>query len=143
MRKFAMFIFAASLLAFVATGCVSVHTRLKTASLTMSPVAPESASDVKANIPHSKNIQIKTPLRVGLIFLPLPSSGSNTTDIPSQMKQDLLEKIRVAFKSVSFIDSIEVIPTTYLKEGAEIESLAAATQAFNLDAIAFLTYDQE
>lgn len=124
------------------SGCANVYERRKTTSLTMSPIPAAEISESVPGVP-AEGLRIKTPMRIGLAFAPLPEKGSVTRDIPAQLKQNLLEKVRGAFTGLSFVESIEIVPSSYLKEGSEFESLTAASQAFNLDAIALITYDQE
>lgn len=146
MRRSVSLILLVSVVALVISGCTSIYERRKTASLTMSPLAPATATATAtegAAAAPAKGVRIKTPMRVGLAFAPLPERGGATRDIPSQLKQSLLEKVRNAFAGLAFVESIEVVPTTYLKEGYEFESLAAASQAFQLDAMTLVTYDQE
>jgi len=142
MRRSVGLILVATVVALIIAGCGSVYERRRTASLTLSPLAPAAPTQEAAAEPP-KAIRIKTPMRIGLAFAPLPAMGGNSRDIPSQLKQTLLEKVRTAFTGLSFVEAIEVVPTTYLKEGNEFESLIAASQAFNLDAVALITYDQE
>lgn len=142
MLRRAGFVLVACFVALIFSGCASVYERRKTVSLTMSPLAPAAPTENAASEP-AQSVQIKTPLRVGLAFAPLPARVGGSRDIPSQLKQNLLEKVRDAFKDISFIEEIEVIPSTYLKEDAEFESLVAAAQAFHLDAVTLVTYDQE
>jgi rhombotail lipoprotein len=142
MRRAAGLILLLSVVALVTSGCASVYERRKTVSLAMSPVAPAATSE-EGVATQTKGIRIKTPMRIGLAFSPLPEKGGESRDIPSQLKQRLLEKVRNAFVGLSFVEAIEVVPTTYLKEGNEFESMVAASQAFNLDAMALITYDQE
>lgn len=125
-----------------ASGCANVYERRKTTTLTMSPLSPAAATE-GTPAGATEGIRIKTPMRIGLAFAPLPEKGGATRDIPARLKQNLLEKVRGAFSGLSFVESIEIVPSTYLKEGGEFESLTAASQAFNLDAIALITYDQE
>lgn len=141
MRRPAGLILVATVVALTAAGCGSVYERRKTASLTMSPLAPAAATEGAVAPPQG--IRIKTPMRIGLAFAPLPEGGGPSRDIPGELKQGLLEKVRSAFMGLTFVEAIEVVPATYLKEGNEFESLVAAAQAFNLDAVALITYDQE
>lgn len=142
MHKSAGWILVTTVLVLLTAGCTPVYERRKTASLTMSPLAPAAPAEGAAAVPPQE-IRIKTPMRVGLAFAPLPEKSGSSRDITAQLKQDLLEKVRSAFVGLSFVEAIEVVPTTYLKEGSEFESLVAASQAFNLDAVALITYDQE
>lgn len=124
------------------SGCSSVYERRKTSSLSMSPIVPQ-ASEGGIATTSPKGVQIKTPMRIGLAFAPLPEKSGASRDLPSQLKQNLLEKVRNAFSGLSFVEAIEVVPTTYLKEGNEFESLIAASHALNFDAMTLITYDQE
>lgn len=135
-------ILLATFISLTTSACSNVYERRKTTTLTMSPLPPAAAAEGTPAVPV-EGIRINTPMRIGLAFAPLPEKGSATRDIPAQLKQNLLEKVRGAFAGLSFVESIEIVPSTYLKEGSEFESLAAASQAFNLDAIALITYDQE
>jgi len=135
-------IFLSMVVLILTSACSNVYERRKTSSLSMSPIV-STASEEGVATPAPKGVQIKTPMRIGLAFAPLPEKSGVSRDLPSQLKQNLLEKVRDAFTGLSFVESIEIVPTTYLKEGNEFESLIAASQALNFDAMTLITYDQE
>ncbi|MBM3855345.1 MAG: rhombotarget lipoprotein [Verrucomicrobia bacterium] len=88
---------------------------------------------------------LKLPLRVGLAFV--PSSGgrggySTAGDFSEKQKSALLQRVAEEFKANAFIQSIDVIPATYLRAGGGFENLDQVRGLLGLDVVALVAFDQ-
>ena len=95
----------------------------------------EIPPDVAERVPH-----LQLPLQVGLAFVP---SRGYATDGPSEAdKVRLLEAIRAQFEGRDYIDSIRVIPETYLRGAKGIDGMQQVARVFDVDVMALVSYDQ-
>jgi rhombotail lipoprotein len=88
---------------------------------------------------------LRLPLRVGIAFLPGTGSGGTYAVQPNfteQHKTELLRKVAAQFKALPFVQSIEIIPATYLRPGGGFENLDQLRAMLGVDVIALLGYDQ-
>jgi rhombotail lipoprotein len=92
---------------------------------------------------------LRLPLRVGVAFIPAGVPGTNGGYYPAaaaqfteQQKVDLLEKVAAQFKTLPFVQSIEIVPTTYLRPGGSFENLDQLRSMLGIDVIALVAYDQ-
>ncbi len=84
-------------------------------------------------VPH-----LELPIRVGLAFVP-----GEGREAPSEaQRQQLLEKVRAAFLDRDFIEAIEIIPETYLRQGKGFEALEGIARLYRVQAVALVSYDQ-
>jgi len=84
-------------------------------------------------IPH-----LELPIRVGLAFVP----GQGREALSEAQRQQLLEKVRAAFLDREFIEAIEIIPETYLRQGKGFEALEGVARLYRVQAVALVSYDQ-
>ena len=91
---------------------------------------------------------LRLPLRVGVAFIP-PGTPENPSGIYSvqanfteQQKTDLLRKVAAQFKALPFVQSIEIIPTTYLRPGGGFENLDQLRAMLGIDVVVLIAYDQ-
>ena len=84
---------------------------------------------------------LRLPLRVGLAFAPTHSS-SREGEFAEAQKTELLKRVAAEFKANSFIQSIDVIPTSYLRSAGGFENLDQVRSLLGVDVIALLAYDQ-
>lgn len=84
-------------------------------------------------IPH-----LELPIRVGLAFVP----GEGPQALSEAQRQQLLEKVRAAFLDRDFIEAIEIIPETYLRQGKGFDALDGVARLYRVQAIALVSYDQ-
>lgn len=82
------------------------------------------------------------PLRVGLAFVPVASERGLSGDFAEAQKSDLLKRVAAEFRSNAFIQSIEVIPTSYLRPRGGFENLDQVRNLLGLDVIVLVAYDQ-
>ncbi len=84
------------------------------------------------------------PLRVGIAFVPGNQSHWANSEIPQAQQTIMLNQVKAAFAEKDYIDSIEVIPSTYLKhsQGQGFETMEQLGNLYNLDVMALVSYDQ-
>jgi rhombotail lipoprotein len=87
------------------------------------------------------------PLRVGIAFVPSGSAsgrhyGSSEADLSEMQKTNLLQRVAAEFRSRDYIESIEIVPTTYLRPAGGFENLEQVRRMLNFDVVALVAYDQ-
>lgn len=85
---------------------------------------------------------LKLPLRVGLGFVPAGAGRGWSGDFSEAQKSDLLKRVADEFRSNNFIQSIDIIPTSYLRPGGGFENLDQVRGLLGLDVIVLVAYDQ-
>ena len=85
---------------------------------------------------------LPVPLRVGLAFLPSPTSGYGVDGPGAADKELLLERIRQRFLSRKFIAEITIIPDYYLANGRGFVGLEGIQRLYDVDLVALVSYDQ-
>lgn len=88
---------------------------------------------------------LRLPLRVGVAFIPAGTHVGRYTGgagFNEQQKTDLLRKVAAQFKTLPFVQSIEIIPTTYLRPGGGFENLDQLRAMMGIDVVALIAYDQ-
>jgi rhombotail lipoprotein len=85
---------------------------------------------------------LRLPLRVGLAFVPSGPGNVSRGDFSEAQKSDLLRRVATEFKASPFIQSIEIVPTTYLRPGGGFENLDQVRGLLGLDEIVLVAYDQ-
>jgi rhombotail lipoprotein len=93
--------------------------------------------------------QLSLPLRVGVAFVPERGSrpGNNpvsweNASFTEKQKMTLMKQVSDSFKQYSYVQSIQLIPTSYLTTQGGFENLDQLRQMFGIDVIALLAYDQ-
>lgn len=128
------------------TGCVGMWGQRKT---------HEASSVVQFLYPnkHEPFIQpkiptLRLPLRVGVAFIPSGQpDGRNSYyrvegNFTEQQKTELLRKVAAQFKALPFVQTIEIIPTTYLRPGGGFDNLDQLRAMMGIDVVALIAYDQ-
>ncbi len=86
---------------------------------------------------------LRLPLRVGVAFVPSGKgdrwAGAGVTET---QKAALVERIAQQFRGKEFIQSIEIIPSTYLRPGGGFANLDQVAGLLGVDVIALVAYDQ-
>lgn len=89
---------------------------------------------------------LRLPLRVGVAFVPANSARGHSSSLggtfSEQQKTVLLQRVAAEFKSYPFIQSIEVIPNSYLRPGGGFENLDQVRALLRLDVVALVAFDQ-
>ncbi len=135
----------AAALALSLTGCVGMwgQRRHHEASSVVQFLYPDKALPfVQPEIPT-----LRLPLRVGVAFVPASTgSGRNFSRISAnfteQQKTELMRQVAGQFKALPFVQSIEIIPATYLRPGGGFENLDQLRAMLGIDVIALIAYDQ-
>ncbi|MEN3159077.1 rhombotarget lipoprotein [Alkalimonas sp. NCh-2] len=96
--------------------------------------------------------ELTLPLRVGIAFVPEDHSyrrgeligrpGSGYSELTAPMKAELLEQVANSFRQLDYVESIEVIPTTYLRPRGGFTNLNQIKTMYGIDVIALVSYDQ-
>jgi rhombotail lipoprotein len=82
---------------------------------------------------------LKLPVRVGIAFVPSPAWGQH---VPEGEQIRMLNKVKDAFTQHTFLGSIEVFPSSYLRTQGGFSDLEQAARLFKVDVVALLSYDQ-
>lgn len=137
---------AAVLLCFTLTGCVGMwgNRRHHDASSVVQFLYPTKEQPfIEPRIPT-----LRLPLRVGIAFIP-PGTAEGQyrayavrANFSEQQKTELLRKVAAQFKTLPFVQSIEIIPTTYLRPGGSFENLDQLRAMLGIDVVALIAYDQ-
>jgi rhombotail lipoprotein len=133
----------AVLLAFSLTGCVGMWGQRRhheSSSVVQFLYPTKDLPFIQPQIPT-----LRLPLRVGIAFLPDSSTGGRyavQANFTEQHKTELLRKVSAQFKTLPFVQSIEIIPATYLRPGGGFENLDQLRSMLGIDVIVLLGYDQ-
>ncbi|WKD49382.1 rhombotarget lipoprotein [Microbulbifer spongiae] len=84
--------------------------------------------------------RLSLPLKIGIAFVPEGTGKSRT--LTERDKIDLMNKVSKNFKSHDFVQSIELIPSVYLREKGSFANLDQLRTMYGIDVIALLSYDQ-
>jgi rhombotail lipoprotein len=87
---------------------------------------------------------LSLPLRVGIAFVPSARQAGYGVDtaFPEARKTELLKQVAAEFRGLSYVKSIEIIPSAYLRPEGGFENLDQIKQMFDVDVIALVAYDQ-
>lgn len=88
---------------------------------------------------------LRLPLRVGIAFVPSGGADSRVaafSGISEAQKSALLQRVADQFKGRDYIQSIEVIPSTYLRPAGGFGNLDQVRSLLNIDVVALVAYDQ-
>jgi rhombotail lipoprotein len=122
------------LAALLAGGCFSTRGPRKTerSSSVVAYLYPNQANP----LPPTSIPVLRLPLRVGIAFVP------GVSDISEQQKTVLLTRVAAEFKGLDYIQSIEIVPSTYLRTGGGFENLNQVRSLLGVDVIGLVAYDQ-
>jgi rhombotail lipoprotein len=134
----------ALLLTFSLTGCVGLwgdRRRHEASSVVQFLYPDKDMPFIQPQIPT-----LRLPLRVGVAFIPAGASGQgyyrSSTGFNEQQKTELMRKVAAQFKALPFVQSIEIIPTTYLRPGGGFQNLDQLRALMGIDVVALISYDQ-
>lgn len=90
---------------------------------------------------------LSLPVRVGVAFVPSGRSGAQGRQLAQEaLTEDrrlaLLETVAEHFEQRPFVETIEVIPSAYLRPGGSFENLEQLRGLFGVDLVALVSYDQ-
>ncbi len=91
--------------------------------------------------PYDETVpQLNLPLRVGLAFV--PGTTRQTEGLSEAHKLVLLNRVKEAFEQRDYIQSISIIPDTYLRSSRGFKTIDQIARIYGLDTIALVSYDQ-
>lgn len=88
---------------------------------------------------------LRLPLRVGIAFVPTgDGKGNRSADsgVSEQQKAALLARVAAEFKGRDYIQTIELVSSTYLRAGGGFTNLDQVRSLLNVDVIALVAFDQ-
>jgi rhombotail lipoprotein len=91
---------------------------------------------------------LRLPLRVGVAFVPSGGRGNRDGDysygsgLTEVQKTGLMRRVADEFKGRDYIQSIELIPSSYLRPGGGFENLNQVRGLLGVDVVALIAYDQ-
>jgi rhombotail lipoprotein len=83
---------------------------------------------------------LRLPLKAGVAFVP-PASYGNEVVISEKQQLELMAAVRTGFENLAFVESIEVIPTAYLRPRGGFTNLDQLRTMFGIDVMVLLSYD--
>ena len=96
--------------------------------------------------------RLALPLRVGIAFVPDDSVKGRSFFIPEKIvqgqnlterdKMELMEKVKKHFQKYEYVDSIELIPSSYLTKEGGFANLDQIRTMYGIDVVVLLSYDQ-
>lgn len=129
------------------SGCASFFGSRQRAHESSSVVAYLYPNESNPTPPTSIPV-LRIPLRVGILFVPPTKKDGRGgfyregTGITEQQKTTLLERVAKEFRGRDFIESIEIIPSSYLRPGGGFDNLNQLRALLNIDVVALVAYDQ-
>lgn len=95
-------------------------------------------------LPPTEVPVLRLPLRVGIAFVPSGNTRNYYQDntISEAQKTALLDRVAAEFKGRDYIQSIEIIPTSYLRPAGGFANLNQVRSLLSVDVIALVAYDQ-
>jgi rhombotail lipoprotein len=87
---------------------------------------------------------LRLPLRVGIAFVPsaVQNESFSGSGITEEQKTGLMRQVAAEFKAYPFVQSIEIVPSTYLRPAGGFENLDQLHSLLGIDVIALVAYDQ-
>ena len=124
-------------LAVLLGGCVGFmgQRRCERSSSIADFLFPKEQQTVQPSMPL-----LQLPLRVGVAFV--PSANRYGADFSDYQKEKLLERVSETFRAQKFVDTLQVIPTTYLRTGGSFDNLDQLKRMMGIDVIVLVSYDQ-
>lgn len=82
---------------------------------------------------------LRLPVRVGIAFVP---AGQTLNTLAEADQIALLDSVASRFRTQPFVQSIEIIPSAYLRARGGFENVDQLHRMFGIDVIALVSYDQ-
>lgn len=123
-------------LVFMVSGCQTA-TRHGASSNLVNYLYPEGK---QVNHNHDQIPHLELPLRVGIAFIP-ESYADPRYSLTEAEKSPLLEKVAKQFEEYAFVESIEIIPELYLRQGKGFATISQVANLHGIDVMALVSYD--
>ncbi len=94
----------------------------------------ETPPGLATNIP-----KLTVPVKIGIAFVPEQNSSGV---ISAKVKDQLLRKVRSAFKHHTVVQEIRLLPVNALRSGGGFRELRQVAQRYNVDLIALVSHNQ-
>jgi rhombotail lipoprotein len=119
------------------SGCFGLrHYDVASRSSLVEFLYPDTANPIAApGIP-----QLELPLRVGVAFTPAQLTAN--TGLSAASRNDLAQEVVREFEALDFIDTIQIIPSDYLRQRGSFNNLDQLGSLFGIDVVVLLSYDQ-
>jgi rhombotail lipoprotein len=133
----------ASVFVFGVIGCENISWKQGRSSSVVNYLYPKNSNPtVDQTIPV-----LHLPLRVGVAFVPPNGEGRGNysfdpAGLSELQKNTLMQKVRDAFKAYPFVQSIEIVPSTYLRPAGGFDNLDQLRGLLGIDVVVLLAYDQ-
>lgn len=145
MKATRLFLPILAVLTAALTGCVAFRSsRHHQASSVVQFLYPDQNEPfVEPGIPT-----LRLPLRVGIAFVPsanrekAPNWFDQGVSFTEAQKTELMSRIAAKFKALPFVQSIEILPETYLRPGGGFDNLDQLRSMLGVDVVALISYDQ-
>jgi len=87
---------------------------------------------------------LSLPLRVGIAFVPSaePARARQASGITEVQKTAVMQRVADEFKGLDYIQSIQLIPASYLRTGGGFTNLEQVRNLLGVDVVALIAYDQ-
>ncbi|MCW8879991.1 MAG: rhombotarget lipoprotein [Kangiellaceae bacterium] len=95
----------------------------------------ERPAHAQDQVPH-----LRLPLRVGIAFIPETVSDYRFS-LSETEKHNLLQKVSQQFEGRPYIQSIDIIPELYLRQGKGFQTISQIAALHDLDVMALVSYD--
>lgn len=131
---------------FAAAGCASFFGLSSHKSHRSSSIVAYLYPGQNDPLPPTTIPVLRLPLRVGIAFVP---SGDGATGmytygsgLSEMQKRALMQRVADQFKGRDYIQSIQLIPSMYLRPGGGFDNLDQVRRMLGIDVIALVAYDQ-
>jgi rhombotail lipoprotein len=128
------------------TACNSIEVRKSTSALDF--LYPQGTPAIEP-----QDVHVQVPVRVALAFAPgdVTRHERTNTEFGWRLPQDtltevqraaVLERIAVSLRAHDYVEGVDVIPSSYMREGGSFENLDQIARAFGSDVAVLVSYDQ-
>ena len=98
---------------------------------------PKAVQLEEERLPH-----LNLPIRAGIAFVPPPTSHGHGGHPPATSQVELSDAVAAAFRDLPFVESISVIPPSYMRRQGSFDNLDQIRRMLGIDVIVLLGYDQ-
>jgi rhombotail lipoprotein len=130
--------------AFLFGGCAAFFGNSGTQSQRSSSVVAYLYPNESNPLPPTSIPVLSLPLRVGVAFV--PESGSSGyrggSGITETQKNAVMQRVADEFKGLDYIQSIQLVPASYLRAGGGFTNLEQVRNLLGVDVVALIAYDQ-
>ncbi len=136
---------AVIVLALLLGGCAAFFGTSAKQTQRSSSVVAYLYPDQTNPLPPTSIPVLSLPLRVGIAFVPSSaeaSRGRDASGITEVQKTAVMQRVADEFKGLDYIQSIQLIPASYLRAGGGFTNLEQVRNLLGVDVVALIAYDQ-